>query len=1317
MPRVQITLNDGSNKIVEVDNGFTDNDIDEIAANLNAQLKPKAQPKPQRVKNTITTPAQTNTPKLETPVQEEANTPLLTGGIEQRANWDSKGRVYYTDENGNKIKPKSDINALQRVGRKLTAAKDNFADFIGNTNPNSQDYKTKEDLTITALTLPFGIGTTATKAIGAKLAPLVGRKIGQNIAQTSGSGLVSGGAYGGIKGLLNENENPAVEALKYGGLGLVGGAAVGGATGAIGKNIAGKNLKKLPTATRADKRTVRTDGKQYYRDYIQDTSIKRNDLGKINFDSVGLGETATQKTKNMVNFPDLKKNIKNAEYIGEEIKEHLDPEIKKIHRLRNGNEDYLIAETQNGKKYYLSKYNENSFQSTPAETGDALKATNNIIPDNTQNLNPNVTKNLEMPETIYNEKTAKQAQKGIQNNINDLIEPEAQLQYVNRRYKNRFYKENVSDPLTQGIHDADVEINGILKEIKNNPDVVNNPEKLAEFEERIANKTGFPDEALNARYYEKYYNALGEAEKYNKVGQDLNLSNAAREAGEIKPSMLARGADNPDEIGAISKELKKQGRLPEYEVLHNAEIKQQADEAIKNNFSNTYAGLLGKAQNKQSELSALDFETARQTISRLYQEGRTAEALELTEQISKKATQAGQAVQALSLWHKTTKEGAVQQAQKIISEYNKTHKKKLPPLSEEQIAKIDELTKNIQKTEPGTRDNLVATQLLMKYQKELVPASFGSKLRTLQNINLLLNAKTFLRNIVGNGIFAGMENVASKPLAAGIDKLIGLRTKQQTRVLPRLNEYLKGMGQGFKEGIEDVGMGINTRDGIGQRFNLNDRRSFTGVPVLEQAEKALNYSLQVPDRAFYQATLNESLANQMRAAGVDKPTAEMIKRATDEALESVYQNNGILGNAVLKTRQAGNEFGNINGYGLGDALIPYAQTPANVVQQGINYSPLGLIKGGVNLAKGNQRQASLDFARALVGSGLMGGGYAAAKNGLINPAIEDYKAKNNYQTLGIRPNTINVGDSNISFNQLQPLSTPLTAGANIADFQQGNAINAIDRTLDSIADLSMLQSYNKFVKDMSEYGKGTAALNLAGSIPSRFTTPTYLKQINTYFDPYLRETYDPNPLIQAGNNIISGIPGLSKNLPLKYDVTGQPIAKYGTEGNKIENALNTFINPVFANQKKDDATMQKLIDLYEQTGDKSVLLPMAAKQISFKDLQGNKVKRKLSGREVSQYQQQLGVVNKQLLDGILNTNLYNMLDDEDKIKLINYTQRYTKNLVDENLFDKPNAQKRNIIRKLTKTKQDEVINKILKTYKNKVLPVKANEIYTENFAE
>ena len=910
------------------------------------------------------------------------------------------------------------------------------------------------------------------------------------------------------------------------------------------------------------------------------------------------------------------------------------------------------------------------------------------------------------PQTIYNNTTAKAAQNEIKQEIADLATPEMKNTNIKMSKQGRFWSKNIDDPLTKDINSADAELNSIIKEISKNPDIVNDAQALENFEKRLADKVNFPDEDLVGQYYTKYYEALDKASNYGNVAKDLELSNMMRAKGELKQSQLAQKAKLPDDL---KKSLK--DNPPEYEVLHNDTIRNEAANIIENN-PNSYGELLAKGNNENAELSALDFETARQTVSKLYQEGKIDEALNLTDLISKKASKAGQSVQALSLWGRTTPEGAVRQAQNIIKEFNQKAKKKIPNLTENQVKEIQNLAENIQKTEAGTRDNQIAVQLLNKYLRDLVPVSAGSKLRTLQNISLLLNPKTFERNIAGNSIFAGMENAVTKPIAAGVDRLASLFTKQRTRTLPQLKEYAQGLGQGFKEGVEDVSLGINTRNNLGTRFNLNDGASFQNVPVLGQIEKGLNYSLQVPDRMFYQAAFNESVANQMKAAGLTAPTDEIIKNATNEALEAVFQNNSALGNMVLKMRQSGNQLANLNGYGLGDAFIPYAQTPANIAQQGINYSPLGLGNAIRNFAQGNQRQATLDTARAITGSGLMGLGAYGATNGFINPNIDNYEVQKNYEALGIRPNTLNIGDYNISYNQLQPLAAPIAGGAAITDVLNGDVMQGVDRSLGSVIDLGMLQTANKFMADMNDNGLGTATANLVASIPSRFV-PTALKQVNDLIDNTQRDTYDANPIKQGVNQAVAKIPGLAQTLPVKYDITGQPMKKYQTEG--VARALDATANPVFVNKRKNDPTMQELINLYETTGDKSVLMPMADKKVQFKDLQGNKVVRPLNAKERNDYQQQLGVLNKQILDDMISTPFYNNLDNEDKVNIINAIKRYNKNYVDENLWGKPNARKRNLIKRLTDDERTKVLNEIINIYKNDVLPVKVDKIYNENF--
>ena len=128
------------------------------------------------------------------------------------------------------------------------------------------------------------------------------------------------------------------------------------------------------------------------------------------------------------------------------------------------------------------------------------------------------------------------------------------------------------------------------------------------------------------------------------------------------------------------------------------------------------------------------------------------------------------------------------------------------------------------------------------------------------------------------------------------------------------------------------------------------------------------------------------------------------------------------------------------------------------------------------------------------------------------PEFESFIAKN-YETLGIRPDTINFPNGvNISYTQLQPLSAPITAGAAMADLQAGNPLQALDKSLNTIADLSMLQGLNTFTEDLKRHGGATATVNLAASIPSQFV-PSSLNQVNAFVDPYSRETYSSNSIV------------------------------------------------------------------------------------------------------------------------------------------------------------------------------------------------------------
>ena len=737
-------------------------------------------------------------------------------------------------------------------------------------------------------------------------------------------------------------------------------------------------------------------------------------------------------------------------------------------------------------------------------------------------------------------------------------------------------------------------------------------------------------------------------------------------SGETKtrslPQSVLEAKGTPKEV----KEIIKQD-MPTYQVMHNQDLIKRATDEIAGNFDNELIRL-----SSAKDFDALDYEKSRQIAKNLFGMGKYQQAVDLIDNVSENATKKGQAIQALSLWSNMTPEGAVYKAQKLVREYNKKHPKKQIQLTDENIETIA----NLQQEALNTTDELAKNQALAKsakYISELVPKNALQKLKAYRNIALLLNPKTLGRNIVGNALFNAIDTGA-KALAVPIDRAIGLipdnrffNTVAKTRVAPSLKTYGKGLVEGAKTGYQEALQGIDTR-GLGQRFDLGSGRTFQSKPM-QALETVLDIGLRTPDRAFYEATFAESVDNMMRARGLTQPTQEILEQAEQEALEAVFQNQSKLSDAALKTRRALNTLGT-NDFGLGDVLIPYAQTPANLAQQGINYSPFGAIKGIANLAQGNQRQASLDFARSLLGTGLIGGGYGLSKAGLMTPSQfdENYqtnkKIRENLQPLGIRPDQL--GD--MWYAPFQPMSIPLAVG-NAAAYGK----DPLQAGINTVVDLPFLQGISRGLRDLQEGNYAQAGINVASSIPSQFV-PTLGSQFAQTIDPYQRETYDPNKLQYGLNSAIAKVPFASKTLPEKIDVTGQPVERYSTKGG--QKLFDIFLNPTFINKKTTDPVLSELKYIYDQTKETSHFMPSADKKLEFIDVDGNPQKIVLTGREFSEYQRRLGQRMYDEFNYVMDLPEYANTDEYGKIKILENAKKLVKAEVDNEMWNKRNRNKK-----------------------------------------
>jgi len=647
--------------------------------------------------------------------------------------------------------------------------------------------------------------------------------------------------------------------------------------------------------------------------------------------------------------------------------------------------------------------------------------------------------------------------------------------------------------------------------------------------------------------------------------------------------------------------------------------------------------------------------------------GDIALAVDLTEALAKKATDAGQAIQALSMWGRLTPEGMLSYAQKVVKNTNddlaRAGNKKRIKLSEADAKKIIDIMKQADGLEGRAKD-IKAAQALDLVASQ-IPPSWGRRIATIQTMAQLLNPKTATRNIVGNVGFAGMENI-SDVVGTGLDKATGLITGNRTKVLPSAGTQLKGAKQGFKLGLEDAILGIDTSAMKGGKFDIPQNKTFRSGP-LSYAEKAMNIELRATDRAFYQAAFDESLRQQTAAAKMSKksPTTEQIQEiAHFDALYRTFQDNSAAAQAFSGIKKAFNKVGTKD-FGLGDVVLKYPKTPGNLLSRGIEYSPAGFIKAIMEIGKPligrefNQKAFVESLSRALVGSTmLVGTGAIMHRLGLLTGSpdqdydIENLKAQagfgqykvnasgvKRFIVSGFDPNEAKLrkGDMLVSYDWFQPDSIGLAMGADI-DKNKGQkkgvvgklgaaltyGLGGVAAGANALAEQPLLQGVQTLFGSNGDMAAGL--LTIAEGVPASFM-PTLLNQIKQLIDNQKRLSYSPDYATEMGNKVKTKIPGAASDLPKAYGTLGQPLPAYqqGESSLTGNNPFNVLFNPAFVSQYKPLPAAQRVLDVYGETGNSEVFPRTVKKYIEFTPKGSDQSQRiDLTAKEYSDYQRLVG---------------------------------------------------------------------------------------------
>lgn len=664
--------------------------------------------------------------------------------------------------------------------------------------------------------------------------------------------------------------------------------------------------------------------------------------------------------------------------------------------------------------------------------------------------------------------------------------------------------------------------------------------------------------------------------------------------------------------------------------------------------------------------------------------------VEVAKKLRNLGTKAGQAVQAFNIMERMTPEGMVKYAQsELMTAYDKMVKNKTKDwidkykddfdLKPNEVQFILDTMKEIDKTTDGYERRVKLAEI-QKIMTDKLPPERGAGIKAWMRISMLFNPKTQGRNILGNAVIAP-TNAFSDLFASGVDKLISKKTGVRTVGTTDFKSYGKGFKTGLYQSYNDFKKGINTRNIEGNRFEISQGKSFNNKTSLGKAlnkvDSLLSFMLDAGDRGFYEASFTNSINNQLVLNNTDIVTQEMIDIATQEALSRTWQDNNNYTKFVLQTRNLLNKI-NVKGYGLGDTLIPFAKTPANLTKAIVDYSPAGLIgtiNSGINLKRAlnngqytssMQHEFVQNLGKATAGTILYILGIALAKAGITSGESDDDKDTANFlkNTLGVSSYSIKIGNKSFTYDWAQPIAAPLSITANLVQKEKQNAslyeniLGSLDTAGNILLEQSFLESLNTVFNNSD--GVATGIQKAILDLPAR-AIPTFSKQIADLIDGTQRTSFEyDKPLKSSINSVAAKIPILSKTLNPSVDTLGREIQKYGGKNN----LFNVFLNPANVNTENISKSAEEIYRLYKETGDKNIMPRVAPYYINQK---GEKIV--LSSKERTEYQKVSGQIIETCVDKLLSNKNYVNLNDTEKADVINNIVNYSYNMAKKEVLN------------------------------------------------
>ena len=655
-------------------------------------------------------------------------------------------------------------------------------------------------------------------------------------------------------------------------------------------------------------------------------------------------------------------------------------------------------------------------------------------------------------------------------------------------------------------------------------------------------------------------------------------------------------------------------------------------------------------------------------------------------ELSTVATNAGQAVQAMSMLKRMTPEGQLMALQKVADRINRERPDSNVKIPETIIDRVQRVNpRDTEAVDQIMHDGLVSIA-------EQVPSTWLDKWNAWRYLAMLGNPRTHIRNIAGNAAFAPI--VYTKDFLAGAiegvvdaaSKATGgqgiARTKTALSALPfsKRSEYLDFVREDFQK-MKDVingGGGKNPADVV-----RDNQKVFTSklMQPVEKAGKRNSKLLEAEDLAFKKIHYERALMQYLAANKIDLSTVteETLNRgrnyAIREAQKATFADASAFASALnrLSRRNKAAQF-------LIEGNLPFKKTPVNILKRGVEYSPAGVLdtvtRKAYQLKTGKIGAAEFidSLSAGLTGTGVMAFGMWLASAGLLSGGLGDDKDDRFSKLQGEQEYALKIGDTSYTIDWAAPAALPLFVGAEIVDLYRDSKTGEVplSKLLESLTNLSepmvnmsMLQGVKEAIENVKFSNQEIPDI-IFNSIASYMGqgVPTLLGQIARTTDDTRRRNY-----VEQGSAFPSLQMALQRNkskIPGALQTQQPYVDAWGREeptGNIAERALSNFLSPGYTSEKQTSSMEKELERLYEETGDAGVLPSSAQKSITN---QGEKYV--LTAEEYTEYQRAMGKTSYELLSKLTGSSEYKKLTDEQRTDAVSEVYSYAKDLAKEEML-------------------------------------------------